>query len=68
MKEFIFNYSLDDILKSNDCYFGWYLMVKYIIENYGKEYYLRLISDNKLAISETPILYYESKRYYEELK
>ena len=62
-----FNYSLDDIL-SNNCYAGWFLMTKYIVEEYGREYFLELVVDNELAIKETPRLYEEVKNYYKEDK
>jgi len=58
-----FNYSLDDIL-GNNCYPGWYLMTKYIIEKYGKEYFLKLVIDSKLATDETPRIYEEAKKYF----
>ena len=63
-----FNYSLDNILNSKDCYPGWYLMVKYILDEYSREYFLKLLIHNDLALSETPYLYDEAKEYYEELK
>ena len=65
---FDFNYSLDDILNSKDCYPGWYLMVKYILEEYSRSYFLKILVHNDLALSETPYLYEEAKEYYEELK
>lgn len=65
---FDFNYSLDDILKSQSCYPAWYLMVKYILEEYSRSYFLKLLVHNDLALSETPYLYEEAKEYYEELK
>ena len=56
-----FHYSLEDILESKSCYIGYYLMVNYILENYGKEYFFKLLSDNDYALEET-------KKIYEEIK
>ena len=56
-----FHYSLEDILESKSCYIGYYLMVKYILDNYGKEYFFKLLSDNDYALEET-------KKIYEEIK
>lgn len=59
-----FNCSLDIILdNSGNNYPAWYLMTKYIVDNYGREYFLKLL-DNKLAKEETPRLFEEAKNYY----
>ena len=60
------DFSLDDILNSNSNYPAWYLMTKYILDNYGRKYFLKLIIDNKLAEEVTPKLYEEAKEYYSE--
>ena len=44
-----FDYSLNDILNSNNCYDGWYLVTKYIIENYPREFFLELLLDKSKA-------------------
>ena len=48
----VFNYSLEDILHSDNCYNGWYLLTKYILNNYSKEYYLSLFKNNEYANTE----------------
>lgn len=63
-----FNYSLDDILNSNDCYPGWYLMVKYILDEYGKDYFLKILLHDDLALSETQYIYEQAKEYYKEIE
>ena len=63
--EYEFNYSLDDIL-SNNCYPGWYLMTKYIVEEYGSDYFKELVLDNDLATKETSRLFEEAKNYYKK--
>lgn len=62
-----FNFSLDIILdnKSNN-YLAWYLMTKYIVDTYGRDYFLKLIIDNKLAEEVTPKLYEEAKEFYKK--
>ena len=60
----VFNYSLDDIYNSNTCYSGWYLLTKYVIEEKGKDYFLKLLTNNTLTMSETPKLIKEAKEFY----
>ena len=57
-----FHYSLEDILESKDCYYGYYLMVKYILENYDKEYFFKLLNDKDFALEETPKIYKQIKK------
>lgn len=57
-----FKYSLEDILESKDCYNGFYLMVKYILDNYNKEYFFKLLSDKDYALKETPKIYNQIKK------
>ena len=59
-----FNYTIEDILESKSSYDAWYLLTKYIIEEYGKEYFLKLFGNNELASCEAPRLFGEAKEYY----
>ena len=61
-----FNYTIEDILESKSSYNAWYLLTKYIIEEYGKEYFLELFGNNELAVKEAPRLFEEAKEYYEK--
>ena len=63
-----FNYSLNEILTSNNCYNGWYLVTKYIIENYSHELVLELLKDKNEAEKFITEKYEEIKKYYTELK
>lgn len=63
-----FSFTLDNILNGKSCYIGWYLMTKYVVERYGKEYFLKLARNNKLALDETEKIYNEAKEYYDNLK
>ena len=60
----IFTYSLDEIIKSNNCYLGWYLITKFIIEEKGKDYFLKLLKNSDYALSLTPKIYKEAKEFY----
>ena len=57
-----FHYSLEDILESKDQYYSYYLMIKHILDNYDKEYFFKLLSDNDYAVKETKKLYKEIKK------
>lgn len=57
-----FNYSLEDILESKSCYMGYYLITKYILDNYGKEYFFKLLSNKDYALEETPKIYKQIKK------
>ena len=48
-KKINFNYSMDQILNSKGCYDGWYLITKYLIENYDKQFIFSLIESNRKA-------------------
>ncbi len=61
-----FDYTLEDILYKNNSYVGWYLLTKYIIEEYGKDYFLELFGNKELSIKEIPRLYEEAKKFYEK--
>ena len=63
-----FNYSLNDILTSNNCYNGWYLVTKYIIEKYSHELFLDLLKDKNRAESFIKKIYDEIKNYYLNLE
>lgn len=56
-----FNYSLEDILNSNNCYDGWFLVVRYILNNYSKEYFLSLFKDNEYSNNEIKKIFKEIK-------
>lgn len=62
-----FNSTLDDILNSRNNYKGWYLLTKFIIEQYGRDYFLELFGNQKKAYLETPRLYTEARQYYDNL-
>jgi hypothetical protein len=57
-----FNYSLDDILESKECYEGFYLITKYILDTYGREYFFKLLSDKDYTLKETPKIYNQIKK------
>ena len=63
-KKIDFNYSLEDILKSNDCYNGWYLVTKYIVENYSHDIVLDLFLNKDKAERFIIDIYDEIKDYY----
>lgn len=59
-----FDYSIDDILGNNPCYDGWYLVVKYILDNYDKEYLLSLFDNNSIARINIIDMFPNIKDYY----
>ena len=61
-KKLEFKYSLEDIYESKSCYDGFYLMTKYILDNYGKEYFLKLLTDKEYTLKETPKIYKQIKK------
>ena len=61
-----FNFKIEDILESKSSYDAWYLLTKYIIEKYGKEYFLSLFGNRELALKEAPRLFEEAKEYYKK--
>ena len=63
-----FNYSLEDILNGNSCYNGWYLVTKYIVENYPHEMFLELSKDKNKAEDFIRNSYIQIKDYYLETK
>ena len=51
-KKIIFDYSIDDIMHfdyNKSCYDGWYLVTKYLVENYDKQFVLSLFESNREA-------------------
>ena len=48
-KQIDFNYSLEDILRSSNCYNGWYLVTKYIVENYSHDKIIDLLLNKNKA-------------------
>ena len=63
-----FDYSLDDILNSRGCYNGWYLLTKYLIENYDKQFIFSLIKSNRKAREFLQDeLYHKASRYYKKI-
>ena len=61
----VFKYSLDEIVNSNNCYLGFFLLTKFIIEEKGKDYFMTLLRNRERAIMETPKLYKEAKFFYD---
>ena len=61
-----FVYSLDDILNGSNCYNGWYLVFKYIINNYPQEFILELFKDDIKAQELITNIYDDIKKYYKE--
>ena len=66
--KFDFNYNLEDIINSNNCYEGWYLVTKYIIENYTHEFFLELLKNKDDAEQFIRNSYKEIENYYLNLK
>lgn len=63
-----FNYSLNEILTSNNGYNGWYLVTKYILENYSHELVLELLKDGSRTEKFITEKYEEINNYYAEFK
>lgn len=58
----VFDCELDDLLNDKMVnYDNYYLIVKYIFDNYDKEYVDRIISDKEFARSEIEKIYYKCK-------
>ena len=60
------NYSIDDILNSNNCYNGWYLVTKFIIENYSRDFFLELLKDREKSNRFLKKIFSDIKKYYLE--
>ena len=67
-KNLYFNYSLDDILNSNNNYNGWYLVTKYIIDNYSQKFIMELFKDKEKSRMFLIEHFSEIKDYYLELQ
>ena len=59
-----FDYSINDLLNSNNCYDGWFLITKYIIEKYPKKILLELLINKNKAKEFLENKYIEIKNYY----
>lgn len=55
---------LKDIIEGTANYKDYYLMGKYLIDNYPKEYILELSKNSNLLEKETPNIYNETKKYF----
>lgn len=63
-KELSFNASLEQIINGGTSYINYYTMVSYALNNYGKDYILRLLRDEEYLERETLRLYDEVKLLY----
>lgn len=67
-KKLEFNYSKEDLISKkrfNSCYDGWYLLTKYLVDNYDKKLVIELFEDNVKARSFLEHeLYNKVKNYY----
>ena len=59
-----FDATLEDIIDGTPNYANYYLMFKYVLSAYGKEYILKLINNKELLENETPKLYNETINHY----
>lgn len=62
-KKMEINCSLDDIIYGNAKYINYYSMVKYLLDNYSKEYILMLSKNKKLLENITNDIYYKTIDY-----
>ena len=60
--------SLDDIMNGKVSYTNYYIMGKYLLDNYDKEYILKLAKDRELLIKDSPKIYKETLKYCEDMK
>ena len=64
-----FDMSKDEILSSRDCYKGYYLVTKYLLNNYDKDFVFELIKSNRKAREFfNNELYDKAKNYYDSLE
>lgn len=61
-----FDYSLEDILYSNNCYDGWLLYVNYIVNHYNEDHLLSLLEEFGYATREIERMYEDVKKYYKK--
>ena len=66
-KEVYFNTTLDEIIRGKSNYCNYYLMGKYLLEEYNKEYILKLVRDNELVKKETPRIFKETFKYLDKI-
>lgn len=62
--DLVFDASLDECIKGGTNYSNYYLMFNYVLNNYGKDYILKIIKDKNFGYLETPRLYSEVNSYY----
>lgn len=62
------NCSLDDILNGKAQYINYYSMVKYLLDNFSKDYILKLAKDKDLLEKETKDIYYKTIEYIKNLQ
>lgn len=63
-KQIDFNYSLEDILRSSNCYNGWYLVTKYVVENYSHDKIIDLLLNKNKAEKFIIDIYDDIRVYY----
>ena len=63
-RSYLFNASLDEVIKRGSLYPAYYMFFKYVVETYGRDYIIKLLNDYELIMSETPKLYEEVKEHY----
>ena len=62
-KKMEINCSLEDIIYGNAKYINYYSMVKYLLDNFSKEYILMLSKNKKLLENITNDIYYKTIDY-----
>lgn len=63
-----FDISLEQLLNEKVSYIYYYTMFSYVLDEYGKNYILKLIKDLDYLKKETPKLYEEVKALYDDKK
>ena len=59
-----FNISKENLFFGRINYRQYYMFVKYIIENYSNDYFLKLLSDENFQNKNLDIFYDEANEYY----
>ena len=71
-KNLEFNFTIEQILSydmKKTCYDGWYLITKYLVENFDKEFVFELFKSNRKAREFLQSdLYEQAKKYYNEIE
>ena len=62
-----FTSSMNDVINCNNCYNEWYLIVKYIIDNYNQDFFLELLKDKAQANNFLINNFDNIKTYYSSL-